>query len=120
MTEQDTSLIIYHNEQCSKSRGVLEMLAEKEIPYRLRLYAEEPFTETELRTLLRQLGMKAEQLVRRQEALFATDYAGKDLDEDGWIAVLMAHQAVLIERPIALKGGRAVVARPPERLFDIL
>lgn len=120
MTTQEDTLIIYHNEQCSKSRGVLEMLVEKEIPFRLRLYADEPFTETELRTLLQQLGMKAEQLVRRQETLFATDYADKDLDEEGWIAVLMAHQAVLIERPIAVRGGKAVVVRPPERLFEIL
>lgn len=72
-----------------------------------------------VKSLLVKLGMKPEALVRRGEALFKEKYAGRSLSDDQWLDALVA-DPVLIERPIVVLGERAVVARPPERLLDLL
>jgi len=111
-------IIIYHNGRCSKSRGALEILQEKGIEHDIRYYLMEPLNQKELKALLKKLGIKAEDLVRKSEDLYKQEYAGKKLTQAPWIKVL-AENPVLIERPIVEKGDKAVIARPPEKLFDI-
>lgn len=112
-------ITIYHNGRCSKSRGALEILQEEGIPHKVRWYLDEPLSEKEIRALLKKLRMPAEALVRKSENLFKESFAGKTLSEDEWIEVLTRHP-LLIERPIVVNGRKAVVARPPERLREVL
>ena len=112
-------ITIYHNGRCSKSRSALEILQEEGIPHKVRWYLDEPLSAKEIRVLLKKLRMPAEALVRKGENLFKENFAGKMLSEDEWIEVLAGHPA-LIERPIVVNGRKAVVARPPERVREVL
>jgi len=69
--------------------------------------------------LLRQLGMPAAELVRRGESVFRQLYAGRSLSEDEWLDALVANP-ILIERPIVVRGDRAVIGRPPEKVLELL
>lgn len=112
-------ITIYHNGACSKCRGALEILQEKNIPHQIRWYLAEPLDEAELRVLLALLNMPAADLVRRSEPLYKEQFEGVLLSEDAWITTL-TQNPVLIERPIVVLGSRAIVCRPPERLFELL
>jgi arsenate reductase len=115
----DVPVRIYHNNRCSKSRAACHLLAEKGVAAEIVDYLKTPPSADELRELLAKLGMSAEQLVRRGEAVFKTHYAGRSLSEDEWLAALVAHP-ILIERPIVVRGERAVLGRPPERVLDLV
>jgi arsenate reductase len=109
---------IYHNARCSKSRGACELIAESGIQVEIVNYLETPPTRTELVDLLRKLGMKPSDLLRRGEPVFMERYAGRDLSEEDCIEAMLAHP-ILMERPIVVRGDRAVVARPPERVKEL-
>ena len=112
-------IIIYHNGECSKSKGALEILQEKQIPHTVRWYLAEPLTREELSALLQKLGMQPSQLVRKSEALYKEQYEGKEISENDWLGIL-TDNPILIERPIAEKGDKAIVARPPERVLELV
>ena len=82
-------------------------------------YLKTPPTKEELRALLVLLGMKAEGLVRKGEDIFKAQFAGRSLSEEGWLEALVTHP-ILMERPIVVLGDRAVVARPPEKVLELL
>lgn len=113
------AIIIYHNSRCSKSRGALELLREAAVPHEVHYYLEHPLTERDIRALLKKLNIPAEELVRKHEPLYKEEYRDKELGEDDWIRILAQHPR-LIERPVVVNGDRAVIARPPERLHEIL
>lgn len=110
---------IYHNRRCSKSRAACQLLSQSGVPVEIIDYLETPPKRDELRRLLRQLDMPAAGLVRRGEAVFRQFYAGRTLSEDEWLDALVAHP-ILIERPIVVRGDRAVVGRPPEKVLELL
>lgn len=112
-------ITIYHNGQCSKSKGALELLRDSGAPFDVRWYLAEPLSASELQMLLTQLGMNPSQLIRRNEPLFIDKYAGKTLKEDEWLQIMVA-EPELIERPIVAKGGKAIIARPPELVLDFI
>lgn len=109
---------IYHNPRCSKSRSACALLAERGIDAEVVEYLKTPPGKEELRGLLSALGMQASELVRHGETVFKEHYAGRTLDEEEWLDALVAHP-ILIERPIVIRGARAVVARPPEKLASL-
>jgi arsenate reductase len=111
-------ITIYHNGECSKSRGALEILQDEHIPHQVRWYLAEPLRIEELKELLHKLGMPASAIVRQGEPWYQQNLADKELTEDEWLATLVAHPE-LIERPIVENGNKALIARPPERLYDI-
>ena len=118
MTHAPTKL--YHNARCSKSRGALELLQARGIEPELVYYLETPPSPAELRELLRMLGTGARGLLRSGEP----EHAELGLDdpstgEDALIAAMAAHPK-LIERPVFVHDGRAVIGRPPERVLEIL
>ena len=79
---------------------------------------DEPLTETELKELLRKLNRKPSELVRRNEGLYLEEYLNKELTENEWLQILVQHPG-LIERPIVEKGDIAIIARPPEKVFEL-
>lgn len=112
-------VVLYHNPRCSKSRAALALLQEKGVEPAVVDYLKTPPTAAELRALVKKLGLKPEALVRTGEEIYKTKFRGKTLGDEQWIAALAANP-ILIERPVAIRGDRAVIGRPPEKVLDLL
>ena len=110
---------IYHNPRCSKSRSACALIAENGIAAEVVEYLKTPPSRDELRALLKKLGMQPAELVRQGEAEFKAHYAGRTLTDEEWLDAMVAHP-ILIERPIVVCGDKAVVARPSERVLELL
>jgi arsenate reductase len=111
---------LYHNPRCSKSRGALELLRERGIEPQIVAYLDQPPSVAELQELLRLLGTGARSLLRDGEPEYTElGLADPSLDEEALIAAMAAHPR-LIERPVFVHAGRAVIGRPPERVLELL
>ncbi len=110
---------IYHNPRCMKSRETLQIVEKKAKNVEVIEYLKTPPTEKEIEALLKKLGMKAEEIVRKKEKIYLEKYKGKELTEKQWIKA-MAENPILIERPIFVNGNKAVIGRPPENVKKIL
>lgn len=111
---------IYHNNRCSKSRATLALLEQSGGEVEVIDYLDHPPSAAELSVLLKQLGMTARQLLRTGEAEYQS--LGLDdpaLDDASLVAAMVAHPK-LIERPIVVANGKAVIGRPPEAVLAIL
>jgi len=114
------SVTIYHNPKCSKSRQTLELLSAKGITPTIIEYIKNPPTVEKLKEILSQLGIAPLDLMRTKEDIY------KELDlgilslSDKDLIDLMIEHPILIERPIVIANGKAVLGRPPEQVFDIL
>jgi arsenate reductase len=123
--EPYTSLInmitIYHNPRCQKSREALALLEQKGVEHSIRLYLndEESMSAAEFEDVLDALDMDAIDLVRKNESVWKEEYKTLELDEDE-IILAMIENPKLMERPIIVNGDRAVVARPAEKLLEVL
>ncbi|HHH50081.1 MAG TPA: arsenate reductase (glutaredoxin) [Saprospiraceae bacterium] len=106
---------IYHNPRCSKSRQTLAILQENGVEPEIILYLTDTPSREELQSLLKKLDMKAEQIIRKGEAIYKEKYKGKNLTEEEWIDAMVEHPK-LIERPIVVNGDAAVLGRPPENV----
>lgn len=109
---------VYHNARCSKSRSACTLLQEKGVVLEIVEYLKTPPSRAELAELVRKLGVPAESIVRTGEDIYKSDYKGRTLSEDEWLDALAAHP-ILIERPIVVRGERAVVGRPPEKVLEL-
>ena len=118
MAHREQTLRIYYNPRCSKSRAACALLEGKGIPVEIVEYLQPPPTRSELKALLSKLGMKPADLVRRGEAVFKEKYAGRTLTDEEWLDALVA-DPILMERPVAVLGDRAVLGRPPEKVLDL-
>ena len=112
-------MIIWHNSRCSKSRSACEILREKGIDTTVVEYLKTPPAKEEIRYVIKLLGIKAEQLVRKNEPLFKERFSEKTLSDEEWINIL-SENPILIERPIIINGNKAVIGRPPEKVLDII
>ena len=112
-------LELWHNPRCSKSRQALALLEEAGVAFRLRRYLEDAPDATEIAAARQALGLPLIGMVRTGEALFRELGLSRDTAEPQLLEAMAAHP-ILIERPIALKDGRGVIGRPPERLRDLL
>lgn len=113
-------LRIYHNNRCSKSRATLALLEQHGGEIEVVNYLDTPPSAAELTVLLQQLGMTARELLRTGEEEYRV--LGLDdpaLDDAALIAAMVAHPK-LIERPIVVANGKAVIGRPPEGVLAIL
>jgi arsenate reductase len=113
------TLLLLHNPRCSKSRAARALLEERGARFVERRYLEEPLSLAELRDLAGRLGAPARDFVRRGEPAFAAAGLGPDASDDAVLRAIAA-QPILLERPILVRGGRAVVGRPPERVLALL
>lgn len=112
-------ITIYHNNRCGKSRSALSILQEKNIPFQVVEYLKDVPSIDELKTIIRKLQLKPHDLIRTKEAVYIEKYKGKSLTDEQWIQAMHEHP-ILIERPIVIHNNKAVVARPPERVLEIL
>lgn len=108
---------IWANPRCSKSRGAEQLLAERGITPTRVLYLDEPPTPEQLEDVLAKLGTDDPRAITRTGE---PEYAGlEQAGRDELLDALSRHPR-LIERPVVVRGDRAVVARPPERLLELL
>jgi len=114
-----TGLTIYHNPNCTKSRATLSLLQDRGFKPRVVEYLRTPPTAAELDTIVRKLGIKPEQLVRKGEEIYKAKYAGKILTDSDWIKAMVS-DPILIERPIVVSGERAAIGRPPENVLPLI
>lgn len=114
------SVVIYHNPRCSKSRAALDLLRSRGIAPRIVLYLETPPDAATIDDLLRRLDLPPRALIRSGEAEYgALGLAAGAVDDAALVAAMASHPR-LIERPIVVRGERAVIARPAERLLALL
>ena len=112
------SAIIFHNNNCSKSRASLNILKEKNIDFKVIKYLETPPTIDELRALLGRLNMDAKSLIRKSEPEYKQQNLAM-LDEKRLIQAMVKYPQ-LIERPIIITDKGAVIGRPPENILTII
>ncbi len=111
---------IYHNPNCSKSRQTLELIREQGVEPKIIHYLDTPPDEGTLQQLLQLMEMEPLDLVRKKEDLFeelAIEKIGSDSQQ---LIRTMVENPILIERPIVVKGNRAVIGRPPERVLTLI
>lgn len=113
------NLIIYHNPRCAKSRETLALIEQRGIKPQIVEYLKTPLTHDELKSIIKKLGIKVQEIIRKKEPLFIEMYKGKELSDEKWIEILVKNP-VLIERPIIVKGDQAVIGRPPEKVLQII
>jgi arsenate reductase (glutaredoxin) len=112
-------ITIYHNSRCSKSRDGVCFLEDNKIDFEVINYLEKKVTKKELKDLLKKLKIPAIELVRKKETIWVENYKNLELTESEIIQA-MVNNPILIERPIVIKGNKAVIARPIEKINEIL
>ena len=110
---------IYHNPRCGKSRTCLAFVEEAKLKYEIIAYLTETSSFEELKSLIEKLNLKPIELVRTKEKIWIENYKGKALTDSEVIQV-MIDNPILIERPIVIKDGKAIIGRDPEKLAAFL
>jgi arsenate reductase len=114
------SITIFHNPRCSKSRQALELIREHGEEPLVIEYLKNPPLRDQLLDTLGLLGIGPRDLLRRGEEEYATlNLDNPELSDDAIIDAMLAHPK-LIERPIVIHNGKAIIGRPPERVLEIL
>ena len=112
-------IYIYHNPRCTKSRQGLALLEEKGLDIQVIKYLDQGLKESEVKGLLEALDYTPMELIRKNEAIWKSDYKGKDLS-DMEIIKAMVDPPKLMERPVVINQDKAVVGRPTEKILEIL
>ena len=112
-------IYIYHNPRCTKSRQGLALLEEKGLDIQVIKYLDQGLKESEVKGLLEALDITPMELIRKNEAIWKSDYKGKDLSDMEIIKAMVDHPK-LMERPIVINQDKAVVGRPTEKILEIL
>ncbi len=112
-------ITIYHNPRCGKSRECLAFLETSNQQVEVIKYLETPLNFNELTEIIRKLKIEPIALIRTKEAIWIDNFKGKTLS-DKEIIQSMVDYPILMERPIAVYGEKAIIARPLERINEIL
>lgn len=110
---------IYHNPRCRKSRETLQILNDSGQRIEIVEYLKNIPTITQIKEIISLLGITPKELVRTNEAEWKENFRGRDLSDEEIIEVMHKFPK-LIERPIVIKDGKAVLGRPPENVKEIL
>ena len=111
---------IYHNPRCSKSRQALQILRDKGIEPNIIEYLKTPLQKDELKTISISLGLRPKEFVRKNESDFRGRGLASDLEDDDKMIKAMAAYPKIIERPIVILKGKAVIGRPPENVLKLI
>jgi arsenate reductase len=112
------SVTVYHNPRCSKSRCALKFLTERNTDFTVVEYLTVPFSKESLSALIHQLNIPAFDLMRKGEPEFKEHFKGDRLSDEQAIEAMLRFPK-LIERPVVVKDGKAIVARPTERIEEL-
>lgn len=114
-----STVTIWHNPRCSKSRNTATLLEEKGIDAEVVKYLDTPPTKEELTEVLKMLGITARELMRTKEAIYKELNLKEETEEEKLIEA-MVENPKLIERPIVIKEGKAAIGRPIENIIDLI
>ena len=111
---------IFHNSRCSKSRQALQILQDSNCDIEIINYLETDLDVSLIKDILKKLSLKPRDILRTSEQ----DYKDNNLKEDDFsdddLIDYMIKHTKLIERPIVIKGHRAVLGRPPENVLELI
>ncbi|WP_166921969.1 arsenate reductase family protein [Flavobacterium poyangense] len=110
---------IYHNPRCGKSRSCLAFLDQSNEDYKIIPYLTETPSFDDLKALLQKLNLEPVQLIRTKEKVWIENYKEKTLSADEVIQA-MVDNPILIERPIVIKDGKAIIGRDLDLVASFL
>ncbi len=110
---------IYFKSNCATSLTALRLLKKKakEPIERIEYLVNVP-SKNELKEIIRMLGLKPSEFIRKKEPLYQETYEGKNFSEDEWIKIMLENP-ILIDRPVVIKDGKAMLCRPAEKVLEI-
>jgi len=112
-------IVIYHNPRCSKSRECLSFMETSKYDFTSVKYMNEPLSVEKLKKIIKLLDFTPIELIRQNEAIWKSNFSDKKLSDSEIINAMIEYPA-LMQRPIVINGDKAVIGRPPERVFEIL
>ncbi len=113
-------ITIYHKPTCTTCRQTVQMLKDSGTPFKAVNYYEQTFTKEQLQRILKKAGLSPKDALRTKEDIYKElGLAKKELSDDALLDLMVKHPD-LIQRPMVEKGSKAILARPAERLKEIL
>ena len=112
-------ITIYHNPRCGKSRECLAFVTNSKEAFEVVKYLENPLNFNQLEEIIKKLNIKPIELIRTKESVWIENYKGKKLSDKEIIQAIVDYP-ILMERPIAVKGNKAVIARPLDKIKEII
>jgi arsenate reductase (glutaredoxin) len=110
---------IYHNPRCSKSRQTLQLIKDAGAEVEIIEYLKDIPTIEEMEMILMKLNLKPTDILRKGEPVYKEKFKNSNFNDDEWIKIMIEYPK-LIERPIVIRGNRAVLGRPPENVLDLI
>ena len=110
---------IYHNSRCGKSRNCVALVKQSEIEFEVINYLNTPPSFKEMSDILQKLNIKPIELVRKKEKIWIENFKDKKLEDQQIIEILISNP-LLIERPIVLKGNKAIIGRDLEKVAKFI
>lgn len=114
-----SKVTIWHNPRCGKSRDSFKLLEERGIDAEVVKYLDTPPTKEEIKEVLKMLGVSAREMMRTKEAIYKELDLKNENDDEKLIEAMVANPK-LIERPIVIKDGKAVIGRPIENVIELI
>ena len=115
-----SQITLYHNPNCSKSRGAKEILESKGVDFEVVEYLKTPLSADEISVLLGTIGGDPAELVRKDSHFKELGLNADDYQSVEQVAALLAEHPKLMQRPVAVRDGKAVIARPSELVASLL
>lgn len=112
-------ITIYHNPRCGKSRDCLAFLETSDKKFEIIKYLETPLSFNELKEIIRKLSINPIELIRKNETIWKENFKGKEVT-DSEIIQAMVDYPILMERPIVVYNDKAIIARPLEKIREII
>jgi len=109
---------IYHNPRCSKSRETLQIIKDAGKEVEIIEYLKDIPSKEVLEMLLMKLNLNPIDIIRKSEAVFKEKFKGKEFSNEEWIQIMIENPK-LIERPIVIRGNKAVLGRPPKNVIEL-
>jgi arsenate reductase (glutaredoxin) len=113
-------LTVYHNQACGNSRGAVQLLRERGVEFDTIEYLKNPPTRETLEKILAMLEGPPADLVRKDKRFGELGLKAEDYTAPKKIVALLVQHPELMQRPIVIRGPRAIIARPPEKLTSLL
>jgi len=114
------SITIFHNPRCSKSRQTMALLTERGIEPNVVEYLKEPLTVEIVTDILTKLGLGPRDVMRKGEAPYKELGLTDESKTDQELIQAIVDHPILLERPIVVSGGKAVIGRPPENVLELV
>ncbi len=111
---------VYHNPVCSKSRGALEILGERGVDVDVIEYLKAPPARAELERIVDSIPDAPSALVRKDKRFGELGLSADDYETKAQVVALLLEHPELMERPVVFRGERAVIARPSEKVLELL